>query len=460
MAVLALLATTQLIGVVDFSIVNVALPSIGSQMYLRADQVQWVVSAYVLMEAGFVLLGGRLSDAFDTKRVFIGALALFGIASLAGGLAPTATLVFISRGVQGLASAVLAPGSLVLMTREFEAGEARNRALGVFGGVGMLGFLIGVISGGAVTGFLGWRWVFFVNVPIIAMMLVGSAVLLRRKDESQVLSRLDLPGAVVATAAMLVLVVGISTSSGGIVRFAAFTAVAVALLVAFVWIERVVPNPLVPFPIFRSRQFTGAIVSFGLVNVAGSMLLFTVTFVLQRTLGLLPQAAGLAFVPGAVSGIAGGLLVGLAVRRVGLRRTIVVALALLAGSVTPLLGPGLHGSAAWVAFSFAVGAGGFIGCSVATTIAATSSVTHERMGLAGGLLNTFQFLGTAVGAAVAGALGAPGTVAAYTTSILAALVVFLLAGAVSFVAYGPTPLETEKLTQPVGELDAVEVARG
>ena len=448
---LVLLATTQLIGVIDFSIVNVALPSIGHQFALSSDRVQWVVSAYVLVEAGFVLLGGRLCDAFDTKRVFIAALALFGIASLAGGLAPTATLVFIARGVQGLASAVLAPGSLVLVTREFEAGEARNRALGVFGGVGMLGFLIGVITGGVVTGFFGWRWVFFVNVPIIAMMLVGSAVLLRPKDSGQVSSRLDLPGAAVGTAAVLALVVGISTSSGGILRFAAFIALATVLLATFSWIERFTPNPLVPFAVFRSRQFTGAIVSFGLVSLAGSVLLFTVTFVLQRTLGLLPQAAGFVFVPGALSGIAGGFLVGLAVRRIGLRSTIVVALALLATSVAPLIGPGLHGSAAWVAFSFAVGASGFIGCSVATTIAATSSIAHERMGLAGGLLNTFQFLGTAVGAAVAGALGAPGTVASYATSILVALLVFLLAGAISLVAYGPSTRDTHQPPRPVGE---------
>ncbi len=447
---LALLATTQLIGVIDFSIVNVALPSIGHQFTLRTDQVQWVVSAYVLMEAGFVLLGGRLCDVFDTKSVFIGALALFGIASLAGGLAPTATLVFIARGVQGLASAVLAPGSLVLVTREFEAGAARNRALGVFGAVAMLGFLLGVILGGTLTGYLGWRSVFFVNVPIVAVMLVGAAILLRPKSGGEVSSRLDLPGAAVGTAAMLALIVAITTTSGDIARFAAFIALAVALLAIFIWIERLAPNPLVPFAVLRSRQFTGAIVSFGLVNLAGGILLFTTTFVLQRTLGLSPQGAGLAFVPGAMSGIAGALLVGVVIQRLGLRRTVMVALALLAASLAPLLGPGLHGSAAWVAFGFAIGSMGFVGSSVATTIAATSSVTHERMGLAGGLLNTFQFLGTAVGAAVAGALGAPGTVTAYATAILTALFVFLLAGALSFVAYAPNTSNTEKRNQQHG----------
>lgn len=449
---LALLAATQLIGVVDFSIVTVALPSIGRQFALRADHLQWVVSAYVLMQAGFVVLGGRLCDAFNTKRVFMGALAVFGIASLAGGLATSATLVFVARGVQGLASAVLAPGSLVLVTREFEPGEARNRALGVFGSVAMLGFLLGVIIGGALTGFFGWRWVFFVNVPIIVVMLAGSAVLFQQKDRGQALPRLDLAGAAVGSSAVLALIAGISTSSSGVLRLGAFTALAAALLGIFALIERAATNPLVPFAVFRSRQFTGATLVFGLVNVAGLMVPFTVTLVLQRTLNLSPQVAGLVFVPAGFSGIVGGLLAGLAVRRVGLRGTILVALALLAVSTAPLLGPGLHGSAAWVAFGCALGTTGFVGCSVATTIAATSSVTHERMGLAGGLLNTFQFLGGAVGTAAGGVLDDPGTVTAYATSLLVALFVILLAGATSLMAYGPTTGKIPGLPQPVGEV--------
>ncbi|HEV2359948.1 MAG TPA: MFS transporter [bacterium] len=450
-AVLALLAATQLIGVMDFSIVIVAIPSIAHEFRLTADQVQWVRSAYALMEAGFLLLGGRVCDAFDTKRVYMGALAVFGIASMAGGLAPNATLVFVARAVQGLAGAILAPGSLVLVTREFEPGDARNRALGVFGSVAMLGLLLGAIFGGVITGFLGWRWVFFVNVPVIAVMLAGSAVLLQQRDRGQVRPRLDIRGAVVGTAAILALIVGISTSSGGALRLVAFTGLAAALLAGFVWIEHVVPDPLVPFTVFRSRQFTGAIVVSGLLQVAAGIVPFTVTLVLQGPLGLQPQAAGLALVPAGLSGIAGGLLVGLAIRRIGLRRTVVVSLALLAGSTAPLVGPGLHGSAAWLALGFAVGALGFIGCSVATTIAATSSVAQKRMGLAGGLLNTFGALGGAIGAVVAGVLDAPGTVTAYATSFVVAPFLFVLAGVVLLVAYRPTTREIEKPSAPVGE---------
>ena len=450
-AVLALLAATQLIGVIDFSIVNVALPSIQRTFALTADLLQWAVSAYVLMQAGFVLLGGRICDAFDTKRVFMAALAAFGIASLAGGLAPNGILLFIARGAQGLAGAVLAPGSIVLVTREFEPGEARNRALGVFGSTAMLGLLIGFISGGVITGYLGWRWVFFVNVPIIAVMLASAAVLLHKQNEGQRHTVLDLPGAVVGTAAVLALIAGISTSSGGVVRLAGFGALSAALLAAFIWIERVAQYPLVPFAVIRSRPFAAATLVFGLINLAAGIVPFTVTLALQNKLGISPQGTGLLFIPAGLSGIAGGLLAGVAVRRVGLRRTIVGGLALLAGSTAPILGPGLHGSAAWVAFGFAVGTTGFVACSVAVTIAWTSAVTPERMGLAGGLFNTFVFLTGAVGAAVAGVLDAPGTVTAYATSLVAALLVLVVAGAVSFVAFGPTRREAEQRPRSVGE---------
>lgn len=199
-AVLALLAVTQLIGVLDFSIVNVALPSIQSEFDLAPDQLQWVVSAYALTLGGFLLLGGRIADLVDRKLVFMLGLSVFTAASLAGGLAPTANLVFVARAVQGVGGAVLAPTALALVTAEFAEGDERNRALSVFGTVAALGFTAGVILGGALTGFAGWRWVFFVNVPIALATLIAAAGLLQPQRREGARPRLDLAGAILATA--------------------------------------------------------------------------------------------------------------------------------------------------------------------------------------------------------------------------------------------------------------------
>jgi len=450
-AILAVLAATQLMGTVDFSIVTVALPSIGKQFALRPDALQWVVSAYVLMQAGFLLLGGRLCDVLDTKRVFLAALAIFGVASLAGGLAPNALLVFAARGFQGLAGAVLAPGSLALVTAEFETGELRNRALSVFGTVASLGFVLGAIIGGALTGFLGWRSVFFVNLPVVLAISVGTAALLQGKPANRVRPRLDIWGAMVGTAAMLALVGGLSGSSSGLNRVAVLIALAAILLGIFVWVERSSSDALVPLAIFQSRRFTGAILVAALTNLAGLMVPFTLTLVVQHLLGYSPQETGLILVPGGLGGIVGGSVIGLVVHRMGLRAVIVTALIILAIATLPILGPGLHGSAVWVSVGFGVGGIGFIGTSVACTIAATSAVDPGRMGTAGGLLNASQFLGGAIGTALAGVLDTPGTLTAYETCLIAAMAVIVVAAAVSFMAFGPAAPGPAATRQPVSE---------
>src|ERR1700730_2187276 len=178
-AILALLAVAQLIGVLDFSIVNVALPSIQKQFDLAPDDLQWVLSAYALTLGGFLLLGGRIADLYDRRLVFISGLAAFSAASLAGGLGPTAPLGFAARAVQGLGGALLVPPALALVTTEFAEGAERNRALGVFGTMAAVGFTAGVILGGLLTGAAGWRWVFFVNVPIGLVALVSATRLLQ-----------------------------------------------------------------------------------------------------------------------------------------------------------------------------------------------------------------------------------------------------------------------------------------
>src|SRR5260221_9563945 len=164
--ILALLAVAQLMGVLDFSIVNVALPSIQRVFHLAPADLQWVVSAYALVFGGFLLLGGRAADLFDRKRVFILGLVLFSLASLAGGLAPSPLVIVGARAVQGLGGAIVSPTALALLTTTFPEGPGRNRALGIFGSVSGIGFGTGVILGGVLTSLLSWRWVFFVNVPL------------------------------------------------------------------------------------------------------------------------------------------------------------------------------------------------------------------------------------------------------------------------------------------------------
>ena len=433
-AILALLAVTQLIGVLDFSIVNVALPSIQREFDLAPDQLQWVVSAYALTLGGFLLLGGRIADLVDRKLVFMLGLSVFTAASLAGGLAPTANLVFVARAVQGLGGAVLAPTALALVTAEFAEGDERNRALSVFGTVAALGFTAGVILGGALTGFAGWRWVFFVNVPIALAALIAAAGLLQPQRRQGTRPRLDLAGAILATAAMVALVAALSqvtAPAAGWVRAGALLALAVGLLAGFVAVEHAAADPLAPLEVFRLRVLTGANVVAGLTIVVASTLAFTLTLVVQRVMGYPPQLTGLAFLPAGLGGITGGTLAGLGVRRVGFRWTSVAALAAVATGTIVVLAFGMGGSIVWLAAGYGLAGVGIVGAVVSTTIAATSSLDRNRQGLAAGLLTTSQQVGGALGAAIAGVIDAPARVSSFEISLVVATVVVGVALAVA-----------------------------
>jgi len=450
-AVLALLASVSFMGTVDFGIVNVALSSIGRAFALPGNELQWVVTAYAIMQAGFVLLGGRLCDVFDRKRVFMVALATFGVASLAGGLAPSPLFVFGARGLQGLAGAVLAPGSLALATDEFEQGRERNRALGVFGAVASLGFLLGSVIGGTLTGFFGWRWVFYVNVPVVLALLVGSHRLVRSKATDRTGPRLDVLGAIVSTSAMLALAAGVSESQGGPLHAGTPIALAAVLLIIFVWIERTAQDALVPFAVFRSPQFTRAILLFGVISLGVLMAPFTVTLFLQRLMGLSPQTTGLIFVPAGVGGILGGMLAPALIRRVGFRSTLAVAIIVLCAGSAAVVGPGMHGSLIWIPVGSGVASLCFIVSNVTCTIAATSAMDSARMGLAAGLLNTSQFLGTAIGAAAAGVIVTAATLSAYTASLLTSIGVLVVALAIALAGFGRGAPEHQPVIQPAGE---------
>jgi EmrB/QacA subfamily drug resistance transporter len=451
--ILAALAATQLMGVINFSIVNVALPSIGREFTLRTDQLRWVVTAYVLMEGGFQLLGGRLCDVFDRKRVFLSALAVFGIGSLASGLAPSAIFEFLARGLQGLAGAVLAPASLALVATEFEEGEPRNRALGVFGTVASVGYIVGVVSGGLITGLAGWRGVFLVNIPLVAAVFIASALLLKTRSLPQAPPGLDARGAVAGTLAVVAVVGGLSqvaTANGRWLAPLLIGAGAVAMLL-FLRIERSARNPLVPFSILRAGQLSGALVVGGLAYVATFITAFTLTLLLQRGLSYSAEATGLILAPAGIGGIIGAGLAGIFARRAGLRIMIAVALAVMAAGTGVIVGPGIHAGVFWVTAGYTVAGIGLVGCLVTCTIAATSAVDVSRLGIAGGLLNTSQFVSGALGTALAGIVDADATIAAYGTSLVVAIGVIGFAAVISTLVFRPAAVAVGPSQKPTEE---------
>jgi EmrB/QacA subfamily drug resistance transporter len=441
--ILALLAVAQLMGVLDFSIVNIALPSIQRMFHLAPADLQWVVSAYALVFGGFLLLGGRAADLFDRKRVFMLGLGLFSLASLAGGLAPSPLVILGARAAQGLGAAIVSPTALALLTTTFPEGPGRNRALGVFGSVSGIGFGAGVILGGVLTSVLSWRWVFFVNVPLGLLVLLSALLLLPSSRASAARAPLDLAGALLFTGAMVSLVLALSQGASpeaGMVQVHLPGILAVVLVVIFIVVESRSQHPLVPLSVFRSRSLNVANLMALITIAIASLLAFILTLYLQSVLGFSPMATGLAFLPAGVGGIAGGQLAIRAIRRVGLSSASAFGPALIA------LGCGLltritpAGGVAWVIVGYLIAGVGIVCTVVTTTIAATAQLGPELQGLAAGLLNTSQQIGAALGislasvvsAAIALAFGGNPSVAA-TTGYQAALYLALVLAVIASV---------------------------
>jgi MFS family permease len=256
---LALLCVAQFMVVLDASIVNVALPSIGTALDFSQDNLSWVVNAYVLTFGGFLLLGGRMADLLGRRRVFMGGLVLFALASLAGGLATNDSQLIAARAVQGLGAAILSPAALSIVTTTFRDGAERNKALGVWGAVAGSGGAAGVLLGGVLTEYLGWEWVLWVNVPIgIAAAAIAPTLLAESRSQSK--SRtFDVAGAVSITAALSLLVYAVvdaNNAGWGSTQTIGLLGVTALLLAAFVAIERRSSSPVVPFRIFRIQTVT------------------------------------------------------------------------------------------------------------------------------------------------------------------------------------------------------------
>ena len=410
---LAVLAMADFVVILDASIVNVALPSIGRGLHLSQGGLSWVVNAYVLAFGGFLLLGGRMADLLGRRRVFIVSLAVFSLASLAGGLAPDGTLLVAARAVQGLAAAALAPAALSLVTATFAEGPPRNRAMGIWGAVAGSGAAAGVLLGGVLTTGLGWRWILFVNVPIGIGCALAAPRLIAESRAPRAGQGFDVAGAVTITGGLGALVYGlVGASRAGWLspRTAGSLAAAAVLLAAFVVIERRAGSPLVPFGIFRLTTLRAANLTMLLTGAAVLSLFFILSLYEQQVLRYTALQAGLSQLPLAITTIATAGLASRLVSRAGVKVTLAGGLALFAAGLAWLAQVTASSSfaAGILGPSLLVGAG--LGLAfVSLTIGAVSGVPGSQAGLASGLINSSQQIGGALGLAIAATIAAART---------------------------------------------------
>jgi EmrB/QacA subfamily drug resistance transporter len=401
---LVLLALAQFVVVLDASIVNVALPSIGSDLHFSEANLQWVVNAYVLVFGGFLLLGGRMADLLGRRRVFIGGLVLFGFASLVGGLATSEGMLIAARAVQGLGGALLSPAALSIITTTFPEGSERNKALGVWGAVAGAGGAAGVLLGGVLTDSLGWEWVFFVNTPVTLAAAAWARMLLVESRSDTTQRHFDTFGAVTVTASLSLLVytmVRTDHNGWGSATTIGLFAVSAALLAVFIWWENRSPAPLVPFRIFRLRNLTAANIIGLLTGAALFSMFFFVSLYMQRVLGYSPLKAGLSYLPLAVTIILSAGVASQLTTRFGFKPVMVAGMAFIAIGLLLFAGIDANGSfLSDVLPASIIAAAGLGFAFVPITIASQTGVQPQDAGLASGLINTSQQIGGALGLAV------------------------------------------------------------
>ena len=405
---LALLCVAQFVVVLDASIVNVALPTIGRALHFSESQLPWVVNAYVLTFGGFLLLGGRTADLLGRRVIFMAGLVLFAIASLLGGLSSSSGQLIAARALQGVGAALLSPAALSIVTTTFQDGAERNKALGVWGAVAGSGGAAGVLLGGALTQGPGWKWVLWVNVPIglIAAAIAPSLIAESRADAAR--RHFDIAGAVSVTAGISLLVyalVDANNAGWGSLQTILLLALAALLLVGFAAIERRSRSPLVPFSIFRQGSVAGANVVGLLTGAALFSMFFFISLYMQQVLGYDAIKAGLSYLPLAVSIILAAGVASQLVTKVGFKPILATGMALIAGGlvwfsqisvhgsfVSDILGPSLL-AAVGLGFAF-----------VPVTIAAVAGIEDREQGLASGMINTTQQVGGALGLAILSAV--------------------------------------------------------
>jgi EmrB/QacA subfamily drug resistance transporter len=398
--------------VLDIAIVNVALPSIKVDLGFSQENLQWVISAYALLFGGFLLLGGRAADLFGRRRIFLGGIVLFTVASLLAGFAWSEGSLIAARGLQGLGAAVITPAALSILMTTFAEGKDRNTALGVWGAVGAFGAVAGVLLGGVLTDWLSWEWIFFINVPVGITAFVVTPFLLGESRDERAQS-FDLPGATLVTSGLVVLVYAITKANDygwtSIETIGLFAASAV-LLVAFIAWERRVSQPLMPFDIFRLRTLVGANLAGLALGTALFAMFLMLTLYMQQVLGYSAMKTGTGYLAVAGTAIVWSAVAAQLVTRVGVKPVLVSGMSLLTvgllyftqvdvgGSYVADLLPGFLLISIGMGFSF-----------VPITIAALAGVRDDEAGLASGLINTSQQIGGALGIAALSAIATSAT---------------------------------------------------
>ncbi|MFE0458338.1 MFS transporter [Kitasatospora sp. NPDC058965] len=399
---LAVIAATQLMVVLDATIVNIALPHIQDALKFSTTNLSWVINAYTLTFGGLLLLGGRAGDILGRRRVFIAGVLLFGFASLLGGFAQNGGMLLASRALQGVGGAICSPTAFALIATNFEEGPERNRAFGVFSAVAGSGAAIGLLAGGLLTEYLNWRWVLFVNVPIAVCIALAAPLYINESERHT--GRFDLPGALTSTLGLVGLVYGFIRAAsdgwsdpGTLVAFA----LGALLLLAFVVIERHTSQPITPLHLLRNRNRTGGLVMMLCLAAAMFGIFFYITIFVQRVLGYSPLKAGVAFLPISVAIIIAAQVASALQARWGAKPFMVGGSVLVtaglvwltqtsAGSsyLTGVLGP-------TVVFGFGMGL-----VFVPVMLLAVAGVAPHETGAASGLLNSAQQIGGSLGLSI------------------------------------------------------------
>jgi EmrB/QacA subfamily drug resistance transporter len=436
--VLALACAAQFMVVLDIAIVNVALPSIQRELDVSQSTLQWVVIAYGLMLGGFLLLGGRMADLLGSRRILLTGLTVFSAASLAAGIAQSSAMLIAARGLQGFGAALVAPAALSILAVTFSEGPERNRALGIFGAIGGGAGSVGVIASGLLTDGPGWRWVFFINIPVGIILITLATVFLVADRGERGARNFDVAGAATVTGGLLLLVYGLNrgaedgwTSTTTLLLFVG----AALLLATFVWVEARSRAPLVPAAAVKRRTLVAANLSAFFAFGAFFSFIFLGSLLMQQVLGYSPTQTGVAWLSTSVtafvaSAVAGARLVAL----VGVRRLLVTGLTLLAIGMLWLARVPADADYVTDLLPAFLLAGVAIGlCAPSAQIGALSGVTDSTSGLVSGLVETMREIGGAAGiAAVSTVLvsrpGVDGFRAAFVVICIASALGALIAG--------------------------------
>jgi EmrB/QacA subfamily drug resistance transporter len=460
---LALLCAAQFVLQLDFSIVNVALATIQRELHFSAADLQWVVTGYALTYGSLLLLGGRVGDLTGHRRLLLSGLVLFGVFSLTAGLAWDPVSLVVSRLLQGASAAFVAPSVLAMITDLYEQGAPRTRALGIFQGSTAAGATAGIVFGGILTEYVGWRSVFLVNPPIVIVLGLLMARFLPR-TAGALKARLDITGAVLVTISLASLIFALSQGQqrgfSAPVTLIALT-VAVGLGVAFVLVERVALSPMVPFGVLRDHARRGALVAVFLIGAVLAGYVYFTALYLQRVLGFSALQTGLGLVPATVTAmLTSSFLTRRVLARIGIRPTLMLGLASLAcGQLwfTQVNAQGSYlvnilGGLMLTTFGFGL-------AFPAASVAITNGVVPSERGLAGGMLVTAQQVGSAIGLAVLATAAAGRSRAAHGALVAGYRLSYLIAVGVVLLAGTTTAVLMRTRRAPLGDTEA-EVAAG